>query len=393
MAEYEYQATTSAGHPVRGSLIADDEAAARRELEARGFSVADVVWCPVVDEAGTLGDAEIGTLVHALGTAAANRVPLELTLAVLAEDKENPRLADVARRIHLRLQQGATVDRAVADLDNELPTEIRGVVRAGIESGDLASSFECFTQQRLASQRIGRRIRAAIAYPIVIMSLTVPILLLISYYIIPMFADIYEDLDFDLPAPTLLILQTGQQVPGLIVGVLLALLAVPVALRILGGRWLFHRFRAATPIFGTLWAWSGQREYAAMLASFLELRLPLSRAVECTSELIDDRNVARSCRRVVERLEEGESLGASMNRSISFDRTLASMAAWGETYGLLPDSLRIAADVFEDRIDQHLSLIRRLISPAALIVIGGFVIFVVVGLFLPLIQMLYDLSR
>ena len=112
MPEYEYQAVNPMGQPVHGSLIAVDEPAARRELEARGLSVADLLWCPVVDETGTLGDAELAKLTHAVGSAATSRVPLDVTLAIPADDADDPRLASVARRISQRLVQGATVDQA-----------------------------------------------------------------------------------------------------------------------------------------------------------------------------------------------------------------------------------------------------------------------------------------
>jgi type II secretory pathway component PulF len=180
--------------------------------------------------------------------------------------------------------------------------------------------------------------------------------------------------------------------PKLIGGLLLTILAVPIGLRILGGRWLYHRFISALPLFGRLWTWSGQYEFAAMLAGFLDLRLPLARAVDCTGQLLSDRNVARSCCRLVERLEEGQALGASMAQSISFDPVLTSMAAWGESDGLLADALLIASDLFEDRIEQHLSLVRRLIPPLTLIGIGAMAIFVSIGLFIPLIRLIEGLS-
>jgi len=393
MADYEFQAQTSTGEPVHGTLAAADEASARRELESRGLIVGDLLWCPEVDEAGTLGDEEITTLVHAVGSAAASRAPLELTLAVLAEDNDDPRLAGVARRLVSRLQQGTTIDRAIADLDHELPAEVRGLMRAGIESGDLAGTFARFTQQRIESQRIGRKIRTIIAYPIVIILMTVPIMLLLSLFVIPMFAEIYTEFELDLPAMTLLIVGTAEQLPGLIVGLLLVVLAVPILLRVLGGRWLFHRFRGAVPLFGRLWIWSSQREFAALLASFLDLRLPLSQAVEFTGQLMSDRNVARSCQRVSERLQAGEPLSTSLGHSINFDRTLTSTVAWGESYGLLPDALRIAGELYDDRIEQQLALVRRLLPPAALIGVGTVAIFVVIGLFIPLVELLAGLSQ
>src|SRR5262245_30853903 len=116
MALYEYQATDSSGALVRGQLTAADDRAAQRELEARGLTVVDLLWCPAADHQGRLGDEAVSTLTDSIAAAATNRVPLDVTLAALAEEKGDPHLADVAQRLAEVLRKGATVDQAIASL-------------------------------------------------------------------------------------------------------------------------------------------------------------------------------------------------------------------------------------------------------------------------------------
>ena len=116
-------------------------------------------------------------------------------------------------------------------------------------------------------------------------------------------------------------------------------------------------------LVGRLWIWSAQREFAALLASFLDLRLPIASAVRHTGEIMSDRNVASACRRVAQRLETAQPLSESLAQSMHFDPSLVAFVAWGERHGLLTDALRIAADVFEDRVEQHASLLHRLLPP------------------------------
>ena len=392
MAEYEYEAETREGVPQSGRLIAIDEAAAHRQLTAHGLIVRDLLWCPVADDSGSLGDEQINTLVQVVGSSAASRLPLELSLSVLADDTDDRQLAAAARRVARQIEQGMPLNEAVEVLGNELPLEVRGLVHAGVESGDLAGVFERFAEQRLLTQRISRRIRQAIAYPIIVVAILVPILLLMSLYVIPMFGEMYSEFDLPLPAMTELVLQTSKQVPGLVAGFFFIIIALPLLLRFSGGRWLFHRFRSALPLFGRLWMSSSQREFASVLASFLDQRLTLPRALDCTGQVLTDRNVARACAGVARRVEAGESLSAGLSHSISFDRTLTSMVAWGEAYGLLPDALRIASQVFDDRVEQHLALVRRLVPPVTLIAVGTMALFVVVALFIPLVRLIEGLS-
>src|SRR5687767_12144832 len=101
------------------------------------------------DNGGTLREESVTTLVHTVGAAAESRLPLEVTLAVLAEEKDDPRLADVAQRLAAQLQRGVPLDQAIAEVDRDLPVEVRGLMRAGVDSGDLAGTFERFAQQRM----------------------------------------------------------------------------------------------------------------------------------------------------------------------------------------------------------------------------------------------------
>jgi type II secretory pathway component PulF len=341
---------------------------------------------------GTLRDEQLTTLVEAMGAAAAGRVPLEVTLAALAEEQRDRRLAEVAGQLASELRRGVPIDQAVSAFEQRIPAELHGLLRAGVESGDLAGTIERFAAQRLAIRRIERRIRAAIAYPLLITAILVPLMLFISVYIIPMFRELFEEFDLALPGITLLVLDTGAQLPGLVAGVLLVAIAFPLVLRIAGGRWLFHRVRAATPVVGLLWMWSGQREFAAILASFLDLRLPLTSAVAHTGACVSDRNMARACRRVAQRLESGQRLSLCLHHSIHFDPALVSLVAWGESQGLLPEALRISTEVFDDRIEQQASLMQRLLPPVTLVVVGMLVFCVIVGLMLPLVKLIEALS-
>jgi len=345
----------------------------------------------MIDNSGQLRDEQIATLTQAVGAGAAGRVPLEVTLAALAEDRDDPRLAKVAQRLSAELTRGVPLDEAVQALGRQLPTEVQGLLRAGVASGDMAGTFERFADQRLAAQRLRGRIRAAVAYPLLILALLVPLILFISLYVVPMFRDLYTDFDVVLPPMTMLVLVATDQLPGLVGGILLFVVAVPVVLRIFGGRWLFHRVRSTMPLLGRLWIWSAQREFAALLASFLDLRLPITSAIAHTGEVISDRNMARACRRLSGRLQSGQPLSRCLSQSIHFDRSLVALVAWGESQGLLAESLRIATEMFDDRIEQHATLIRRLLPPVALILVGVGLFFLIVGLMVPLVELIQSL--
>ncbi len=344
------------------------------------------------DRSPRLREEQVDSLVQAVGAASANRVPLEVTLAALAEEREDPRLARVARQLSEQLERGATIEQAVASLGTQLPAEIGGLLQAGIESGDLAGLVEQFAQQRLASRRARLQIRMALAYPLLILAILVPLALLLSMYVIPMFNDLFVEFDLALPGMTMLMLVVAREMPWLILALVAIVFGLPLVLRFVGGQSLLHRVRLAVPLLGRLWMWSGQREFAAMLSSLLDRRLPMSSALAHTGAVLSDRNLARACRRVDQRVQQGQSLSQSLTQSIHFDWSLVTLVAWGERHGMLPDALRVAADVFDDRIEQRVSWLRRMLPPLTLVAVAAIACFVVVSMMIPLVKLIEGLS-
>ena len=127
MAVYEYHAKRPGGEQIAGKLTAANEDAARRELVNRGLEVIDLLCCPTVGHEEMLRDDELTTFVAAVGGATTNRLPIEITLAALAEETNDRRMAMVAQRLATQLQQGATIEQAIAGLGRLIPTEVGGL--------------------------------------------------------------------------------------------------------------------------------------------------------------------------------------------------------------------------------------------------------------------------
>lgn len=392
MVVYHYVAENLAGERVSGTLSATDEAAARRVLGAQDLTVLELNARPETGDSPALAEDELITLVETVASAAANRLPLDLALAALAEDTDDKRLALVARRLAALLQRGDSIETAMSTLERQLPAEVRGLFRAAVASGDVAGAFDQFARQRLATQRIRRRIRNVLLYPLVILLILLPLVAYLCFSVIPMFEEMYSDFGITLPTATLWLLAAARQMPVLIGGLLLIGVGIPLLLRAVAGRGFLDRLRTTTPVLGPLWTWMGQREFAAALASFLKLRLPLPDAVVHTADVLSDRNMARACARLGERLNRGQPLSASLGQSIHFDRSLVAIVGWGETNSLMPEALGIAVEVFDDRIEQHASLLQRLLPPCLLLGVATIMFFIILSLLVPLVSLIQGLS-
>ncbi|MBN1851284.1 MAG: type II secretion system F family protein [Pirellulales bacterium] len=332
-------------------------------------------------------------LTRAIAGAETCGVPLPEILRALADDLADPRLATTAKYLAEKIHQGATLDEAIASIAQRLPNGTRCLVSAGAHTGQLAEILESYCQQQVVRKEISQTIWSAIAYPMFIAILFVPILLLFTVWIVPMFDSLFQDWNVELPKITASVIKISRDVP-LLLAVLLGVPAGTVlVIKLFGLKRLDHRLRNATPLIGRFWIWASQIELAAMLAIFLKNQLPLPDALERTAMVVHDHNVARTCRWASGQVRSGQGLGAAFADSMHIDPMLTEMIVWGESSSTLPDMLHLAEDMYSARINQRAAFLARLLPLIAMLMIGGFMVAVVLtSLLLPLLSLVRTLA-
>jgi type IV pilus assembly protein PilC len=332
-------------------------------------------------------------LVQHVAFAAARDVPLPDVLEALAEDMGDRRLATAAHGLAERIRSGAPLEQALTESGRSFPPQVQGILLAGARAGDLPLVLEGYAGLDRQRRHVHGIVRSALAYPILIAVLLIPVLLILSLYVAPVFEELFRDFDLDLPEATLMAFRTARFAPFALGSLLVVPAATAALLSVLGGHWLMHRLRGATPVFGPLWTWAGQSEFALLLRLLVAARLPLDQAVEATSQALSDRNLARACPHLVQAVTRGVPLGEALDRSMHFDRTLAPLVTWGEQNGLLEDALAIASSVLRERLEGYAAMLRRVIPVVSLAIIAAFIAGIaVVGFLLPLLELLSALT-
>jgi len=138
--------------------------------------------------------------------------------------------------------------------------------------------------------------------------------------------------------------------------------------------------------------WSGQHEFATLMATLTHQKIPTPEALACTAESLRDRNLAWAARRVSAKCEQGTSLSQSLRESIHFDPTLTSLIEWGEAHQALSKSLREAADTFELQMQLYVQFLHRILPPLMLTFVATTLFFLMTSLMVPLVFLINGLS-
>jgi len=319
-------------------------------------------------------------------------LPLSGGFRALAEELSPGRLSGVLRRMAGRLDSGAALDEAIEAEGPRFPAHLRGLVIAAVRSGHLAEVLEEFVDLNRIRSQLRRRLWAALAYPMVLMSMAAALFTFLQLVIAGQFIEVFEDFDAELPAMTRLFLESsgsGMWIIECAVSLLMALVLLSLATPVVP--WA-ARMMYLVPLVGPLWRFSRLAEFSRLMGLLLDERVPLGEALRLTAAALREADLAAACRRVAEEVEQGRPLAESLASRRQFPPTLIPLVEWGQRGSALPDAFRASAEMFEGRVQTQGSLLEVVVAPIAFILILMFVMAFVIAMFLPMISLIQTLT-
>jgi general secretion pathway protein F len=309
-----------------------------------------------------------------------------------AADETTGRLARALRTAAAMLDQGIPLEEALASERQRMPAHVRGLLLAAARTGDMGAVLAELLAQRRFGRELRRQLWSALAYPALVVALTVAIFVVFQLVVFRPFVSMLNEFELQLPP------LVGQTIWWTTHGVYVVVglsIALPVLLligRLALGAVRWRRLLSTAPLFGPLWHWAGVAEMTRLLAVLLERQVPLPEALRLAGEGTGDANVRHACRLMSEGAAEGRPLSELIEESRRLPAALVPLAAWGERAGELPAALRSASDHFIERVPLRSSLLRSILPPFTFLLIGALVLAFVHTVITPLVSMLQGLS-
>ncbi len=373
MKQFDYKAQR-AGRWFVDRVMADNREAARAQLESDGYHVQELTEVPPREATAA--------------AAADHRLPIEVVLATLADDLGDRQLRSAVRLLEQQLATGQTLDQALETLGDRVPRYLAAVLRSATSSGELAEVCDQFMRLRDASSEAWYALRRVLLYPLILLLALLGLGFFAAYLVIPPMAEMFAEFDLELSLATRSLVSVGPYLPWILLCLLVFWLGVMVVPPLLKRG---YPLRTALPALGRVFASISHEQFAATLASFVRMRMPLAAALRYTGDLVDDRSLARATYRAASAVEQGDSLAGVLAASRQFDRSLAVLVGWGEQRSNLADSLELAADLYESRRQQRVHLLNRVLPPVMLVVVASSAIVFASALFSPLAKLLNSL--
>jgi type IV pilus assembly protein PilC len=317
-------------------------------------------------------------------------LPILKALDLLAERAASPRLRPVLRDVRDRVREGAALSEAF-EKSASFPKIYTTALLAGEKSGNLSGVLDDYIAYQRVTTGVRKKLLAVLIYPAILVIVGSTILTYLVTYVVPQFAQLYKEMNVQLPGPT-------QFLTTLVVGYRYWVLAFVVALALAAaiaflwsrteqGGMAMDRFKLRIPIVGDTWIKFQVAQFTRTLATLLRGGTPLVPALVTSADSISSKLVAISVAQAAGHVREGESLSSSLAATGLMPSLALEMVEVGEASGALAPLLTSVATFYEEETSLRTAALIAVIEPVILVIMALVVAFVLLALYLPLFSL------
>jgi type IV pilus assembly protein PilC len=394
---YYYTARLQDGRGVAGVLRTDSQRDALIQLRARGLFVTSLGSAG--GGRGWLGamlafrfshrDATTRTM-RSLAVLVGSGVPLRRSLECVIDQCRDAVLREALSAIAGELDSGASLSRSMRGRPTQFRDQVIALIAAGELGGTLDQALDRAADLLERNSALRRQLVAALAYPTIVLSAALSLVLFLLVATVPAFAGILTQMHAQLPLPTRALLTASElaRLPAAWVAVLLVtIVATGLTWTIRNSSYAvgrLDRIVLKVPFFGPVQRAVNVAAFTRTLGTLLQSGVVITEAIRTTGNVTTNKAFRSAVVEMESRLCEGSTLAPLLAQSGLFDNTAVEMAYVGEESGALDAMLIRIAGYCEQEVDHALRVLTGVLEPTMIVVLGTIVGSIVAAILVPL---------
>jgi type IV pilus assembly protein PilC len=395
---FDYQGKTITGTAVSGQLKAKD----RRELE-RLLRSKRVLVTQASARASQLNlrfsfggkrirKVHISRFTRQFATMIGSGLPMVQCLDILSQQTESSEFRKVISKVQDDVQSGTTLSEALSRHKKVYDELYVNMVEAGEVGGALDTILVRLATYREKADSLARKVKGALVYPAVVVSVAALVTFIMLRFIVPVFAKMFQGVGAELPAPTQIVLGVSGFLQSYTWLIVVLLAAAVAALRYYyktdQGRLTVDKLLLKIPVIGQVLRKTAIARFTRTLGTLLSSGVSLLDALEITAKTAGNRVLQLAVRKSVLSIAEGDTITQPLKETGVFPPMVTQMISVGEKTGGLDDMLSKIADFYEEEVDAAVAGLTSLIEPVIIVIMGVVIGFILVAMYLPMFDII-----
>ncbi len=394
---YKWVAETRKGRSLKGELEAADEKIARLQLKRRNLTVKKVkekpkdIFANVSFMQPKVTSKDIVIFTRQFSTMIDAGLPLVQGLTILAEQADNRTFRQILKQVTKDVEGGSTLAEALKKHPKVFDDLFTNLVAAGEVGGILDTIFQRLAAYIEKAQKLKSRIKGAMTYPAVVVSIAIIVITVILVFVIPVFEDLFSSAGSALPVPTQIVVNLSRFFKGnihyIIASAILLFIAFKKYRGTEKGRKQTDALALKLPVFGPLLKKVAVARFTRTLGTMITSGVPILDALEVVAKTSGNVILEEVIYEVRSSIAEGQPIAEPLSETEIFPSMVTQMIAVGEATGALDSMLEKIADFYEDEVDTAVDALTSMLEPLLMVFLGGAIGGLVVSMYLPIFKM------
>ena len=309
-------------------------------------------------------------------------------VATLEDQCAHPGFKTVLKHLRENIESGAPFSDGLRYFPKVFDDMYVNMVAAGEKSGQFAAVLKRLAIMLDSSARLVRKVKSAMTYPSVVLSMALLIAAGLITFIVPVFAEMFSGFGKALPGPTQFLVDVSDFIKGywylLLGGGALAVVGFRKWHATAAGQYKFDQFLLKLPVFGVLMQKVAVARFCRLFAQMLTSGVPILDAMLVVGQSMGNKVIEGAILSARTGIEQGNTLSSSLEGKPCLPILMIRMIAAGEKSGRIDEMLESVADTYDDEVETMLASLTSLMEPLLMVFLGVVIGGIVIAMFLPI---------
>jgi type IV pilus assembly protein PilC len=393
MPQYTYTARAVNGDLKSATIDAPNKDEVLKQLRLQRLNVVkiDEGTAQKKKRLGSIKMRDIVIFTRQFSTMINSGLPLVQALDILATQSENPALKDVTRQVVFDVESGNTVADALRKHPKAFTELYVNMVAAGEAGGILDTILMRLAVFMEKNDALVRKVKGAMIYPGVIMSVAAIAITVLLVFVIPTFQTMFSSAGIALPLPTRIVIAASHLLKTywyvLVAAVVVAFFVIRRYYATSDGKLNIDKLLLKAPVLGDVLRKSAVSRFTRTLGTLISSGVSILDGLEITAKTSGNRVIQDAIMESRASIAGGETIAAPLKKSAVFPPMVISMISVGEQTGGLDEMLTKIADFYDEEVDAAVSGLLALMEPVMIVFLGIVVGGMVIAMYLPIFDM------